>query len=267
MQDSTQKAADASGRASNEYTLQEMMVCSAARQLKNGERIFVGIGIPVLASLLAKNTHAPNAILLFESGIFGSNPNRVALSIADPGLVSDSVMLLDFFDLFSMYLQKGNVDVGFVGGGQVDKLGNVNSTAIGAYAKPSVRLPGGGGAYDMTMARRTIIIMPQEKRRFVEKVDFVTTPGYSIDKEARSRIGLGGGPESVITSMGIMKFDQNGEMFLESCFPNVSVEDIKQNTGWDLKVSPQVSEVDPPTRQELGILRSLDRRGLLLKRR
>jgi len=242
------------------------MICAAAREIKDGEKVFVGIGLPILASMLAQRIHAPNVILVFESGIIGSKPTRIALSIADPGLVTGSDMLVDFFDVFTMVLQNGNVDLGFVGGAQVDRYGNVNSTMIGDYKNPAARFPGGGGAYDMTMAGRTMIVMAHEKRRFVPKVDFVTTPGHMVNGRPRADLGiLGGGPSLVVSSKGTLRFDSTGEMFLESYFRGTSPEEIKENTGWDLKISPKVKETPKATNEELSILRKLDPGKLLLK--
>ena len=243
---------------------QDMMICAAAREVKDKERVFVGIGLPVLATLLAQKMYAPNAVLIYESGIIGAKPTRLALSIADPGLVSGSTMLVEFFDLFTMFLQNGNVDLGFVGGAQVDRFGNVNSTVIGSYSSPKKRLPGGGGAYDMTMAKRSIIIMAHEKRRFVEKVDFVTMPGHRIDGISRKELGMPGiGPDLVISTMGVFRFDEAGEMYLYSFFKGTSPEQIRSNTGWNLKIATNVQEMRPPSNEELDALRSLDPKGLI----
>jgi glutaconate CoA-transferase subunit B len=245
----------------------ENMICGAAREIRDNEIVFVGIGLPILTTLLAQRLHAPNSILVYESGIVGAKPTRVAMSIADPGLVTGSSMLINFFDLFAMFLQGGHIDLGFVGGAQIDKFGNVNSTAIGNYQKPISRFPGGGGAYDMTMASRTMVIMPHEKRRFVETVDFVTTPGHRIRGKSRKQLGIpGGGPQLVITTRGIFRFNEDGEMILDSYFEDSSVEDILNNTGWNLKVSPTVRMAKGATAKEIETLRKLDPKGFLLKK-
>lgn len=252
-----------------EYSPQEIMVTAASKEIRNGEVVFVGIGLPVLACLLAQRLHAPDIVMVYEAGVVGARPARLALSIGDPALVSDATMIVDFHDVFAMLLQRGLVDTSFLGGAQVDKYGNVNSTVIGDYENPKVRLPGSGGACDLTMAKKGLIIMPHEKRRLVEKVDFVTSPGYTGGTENRKKRGiLGGGPNAVITTLGILRFDQDtGEMYLDSCHPGVTVEQVKQNTGWDLKISPHVRQTEPPTKEELRLLREhLDPQGIFLKR-
>ena len=233
------------------------MICNAAREIQNNEVVFVGIGLPLLAAMLAQRNHAPDAIMAYESGIIGSNPTRLPLSIADPALVSGSLMITNFFDFFTMFVQNGNIDVGFVGGAQIDKFGNLNSIMIGDYKNPKKRFPGGGGAYDMTMSNRTIIIMPHELRRFVPAVDFITTPGHRINGSPRSALNIpGNGPDVVITTLGILKFN-DGELYLDSYHDGVSIDDIKNNTGWDLKISNNLKKTLPPNASELKILRSL----------
>ncbi len=233
------------------------MICNAAREIINNEVVFVGIGLPLLVAMLAQRTHAPNAIMAYESGIIGSNPTRLALSIADPALVSGSLMTTNFFDFFTMFVQNDNIDVGFVGGAQIDRFGNLNSIMVGDYKNPKKRFPGGGGAYDMTMSKRTIIIMPHEKRRFVEKVDFITTPGHLINNLPRSSLNIpGNGPDVVITTLGVMKFNE-GELYLDSYHDGVSIDEIKNNTDWDLKISKDLKKTIPPTASELKTLRSL----------
>jgi glutaconate CoA-transferase subunit B len=168
-----------------------------------------------------------------------------------------------------MLLQRGFIDVGFVGGAQVDKFGNINSTVIGDYEKPKVRLPGSGGGCEIAgLSKRIVIITPHEKRRLIEKVDFITSPGFLNGADARERAGLGGGPSAVITTMGVLRFDgETREMCLASYHPGLSVDQVKQNTGWDLKVSQEVTETEPPTVEEVGILRKdLDPQGIFLKR-
>jgi glutaconate CoA-transferase, subunit B len=249
------------------YSSEEMMLCCAAREIKDRETVFVGIGTTILAALLAKKTHAPNSVLLFESGIIGASAERLALSIADPALVSGSLMLVEFFDFFTMFLQNGNVDVGFVGGAQIDQFGNVNSTMIGDYSNPKVRFPGGGGAFDMTMAKRTIVVMPHEKRRFVEHVDFITTPGRIINGKSRSQLGIpGNGPDVVITTKGVIRFSSNNETYLASYHPNSSIEEIQRETGWSLNVSRTAECTKPPTQQGMNILRAFDPKRILLGR-
>jgi len=251
-----------------DYSPEETMVCCAARQIRDGESIFVGIGLTILAGLLAKKTHAPNCLLLFESGVVGAPPQKTVRSIADPHLVTDSLMVVDFFDFFTMFMQSGHVDLGFLGGAQVDKYGNINSTVIGDYTQPKVRFPGGGGAFDMTLAKRTVIMMPHEKRRFVESVDFVTVPGHVVRGRRRNELGLtGGGPDVLVTTRGIFKFSADGEAILVSVHPSSSVEEVKRETGWDLKIAPAVETTPPPTSSELQALHLLDPDQLVVKRK
>jgi glutaconate CoA-transferase subunit B len=245
------------------------MVCAASRELKDQEVVFVGIGIPQLGALLAQRTHAPNLTLIYESGVVGTHPARLPLSIGDPTLVSGTYGILNFYETFSMLLQRGLIDVGFLGGAQVDRFGNINSTVIGSYDKPKVRLPGSGGGCEIAaLSKRIVIITPHEKRRMVEKVDFVTSPGFLDGPGAREKLGLAGGPSAVISTMGVLRFDEKTrEMCLFSYHPGVTLDEVKQNTGWELKTSPDVRETESPTSEELEILRKdLDPQGIFLKR-
>jgi len=252
-----------------EYSYQELMVAAASRELKDQEVVFVGIGIPQLGALLAQRTHAPNLTLIYESGVVGTQPARLPLSIGDPTLVSGTYGIFNFYETFSLLLQRGFIDVGFIGGAQVDKFGNINSTVIGDYDKPKVRLPGSGGGCEITgLSKRIIIVTPHEKRRMVGKVDFITSPGFLDGPGARERFQLGGGPSAVITTMGVLRFDdRTKEMYLSSYHPGLSVDQVKQNTGWDLKISPSVKTTEPPTVKEVEILRKdLDPQGIFLRR-
>jgi len=252
-----------------DFSFQELMVAAASRELRDHEVVFVGIGIPQLGALLAQRTHAPNLTLIYESGVVGTRPERLPLSIGDPTLVSGTYGIFNFYETFSMLLQRGFIDVGFVGGAQVDKFGNINSTVIGNYEKPKVRLPGSGGGCEIAgLSKRIVIITPHEKRRMVEKVDFVTSPGFLTGAEAREHAGLSGGPSAVITTMGVLRFDEKSkEMYLASYHPGLFVDQVKQNTGWDLEVSPNVRETEPPTIEEVEILRKdLDPQGIFLKK-
>lgn len=253
----------------SEFSFQELMVAAASRELKNHETVFVGIGIPQLGALLAQRTHAPNLTLIYESGVVGTQPQRLPLSIGDPTLVSGTYGIFNFYETFSMLLQRGFIDVGFVGGAQVDKYGNINSTVIGDYDKPKVRLPGSGGGCEIAgLSKRIVIITPHEKRRMVDKVDFITSPGFLDGSDARARFKLTGGPSAVITTMGVLRFDERTkEMYLESYHPGLSLDQVKQNTGWNLRVSPSVKETEPPTAEEVRILREdLDPQGIFLKK-
>ncbi|MEM1546221.1 MAG: CoA-transferase [Candidatus Methanomethylicia archaeon] len=252
-----------------EYTKAELMVVAASRELRDYDVVFVGIGLPNLAANLAKRTHAPHLVMIYESGVIGANPTRVPISIGDPCLVSGSQSVCSIFDVFAFYLQSGKIDVGFLEGAQVDKYGNINTTVIGEYVKPKVRLPGSGGGCDIaSLAKRILIIMPHEARRFPEKVDFITSPGFLRGKWERKQLGLkGGGPVKVITDLAILGFDEGtGEMILESIHPGVTVEDVKKNTGWDLKISRDLKTTENPSEKDLLILRRLDPKGVYLRK-
>lgn len=238
------------------FTANELMVCQAARQLRDGEVVFVGIGLPNLACNLARRLHAPNLILIYESGAVGAAPERLPLSIGDPSLVTNSLSVCSMFDIFSFYLQGGLIDAGFLQGAQIDRFGNLNTTVVGDYAKPRVRLPGSGGACEISiLARRVLVIAPQSKRSFPEKVDFITSPGFVDGPGARQRAGMPGrGPVMVITNLGCYGF-QGGEMHLTSLHPGCTVEQVQDNLGWDIKVSTGLKTTNPPTAEELRILR------------
>lgn len=245
-----------------------MMVVAAARAVRDGDRVFVGIGLPNLACNLAKRLHAPGIQMIYEAGVIGANPIRLPLSIGDPGLVTGARSVCSMFDVFAFYLQRGLVDVGFMGAAQVDRFGNLNSTVIGDYRRPKVRMPGSGGAADIaSLAQKLFILIPHQTRRLPDRVDFLTSPGYLTGRAERERLCLPGkGPALVITDKGILEFDETGEMVLTAVHPGVSVEEVKANTGWDLKVSQKLRVTDEPTAEELRILREeLDPRGIYLR--
>ena len=244
-----------------EVTPSELMVVMASRELRDGEKVLVGVGIPNLAVNLAKRLHAPNLVLVYESGTIGSNPVRMPLSIGDPCLVTGAQSICSMYEQFAYYIQAGRIDVGFLGGAQIDRFGNVNSTVIGDYRRPRVRLPGSGGACETAVnVRRILVITPHETRRFVEKVDFVTSPGFLDGKERWKALRLqGGGPYAVITDLGTLKFDEvTGEMTLAALNPGVTVDQVRERTPWNLKVAGSLGANPPPTEEELIALRSLD---------
>src|SRR4051812_47383492 len=176
-----------------EYNTDELMVCQAARQLCDGEVVFVGIGLPNLACNLARRRHAPNLVLVYESGAVGATPERLPVSIGDPALVTNSLSVCSMFDIFNYYLQGGIIDVGFLQGAQIDRFGNLNTTVVGNYEKPTVRLPGSGGACEIAvLARKVFVIAPQTKRSFPEKVDFITSPGHVDGPSTRQKLGMPG---------------------------------------------------------------------------
>lgn len=248
------------------YSPEEMMVVAAARRLRDGERVFVGVGLPNLACNLAKRLHAPGIEMIYESGVVGANPSRLPLSIGDPALALGARQVCSMFDVFALYLQRGLVDVGFLGAAQIDRWGNLNSTVIGAYDRPKVRMAGSGGAADIALlARRVFILLRHESRRFVESVDFITSPGHPGGPGSMAAQGrLGGGPEVVITDLGELGFDTSGEMVLTSLHPGVTVADVRARTGWDLRVAGDVATASPPSEEELSALRALDVGGLYL---
>lgn len=251
-----------------EWSASELMAINAARLLRDGDVVFVGVGLPNLACNLARRTHAPNLYMIYEAGVIGSRPSRLPLSIGDPCLVSGSSAVCSMYDIFTNYLQRGNVDVGFLGGAQIDRYGNINATVIGGYDKPKVRLPGSGGSMEIAAwANRCYIITPHQKRRFPEKVDFVTSAGFLSGKGERQAAGVrGGGPRAVVTNLGMLEPDESGEMVLTALHPGVTVEMARENTGWALKCAADVRVTQPPSAEELRILREeLDPEGIYLK--
>ena len=250
------------------YSSAELMIINAAWLLRDGDVVFVGVGQPNLACNLAKRTHAPNLVMIYEAGVIGAEPARLPLSIGDPTLVSGALSVVSMYDIFANYLQRGNVDVGFMGGAQIDKYGNINATVIGNYAQPKVRLPGSGGSQEIAAwANRCYIMTPHQKRRFPEKVDFMTSAGFLGGRKEREATGVrGGGMLAVVTDLGMLEPDENGEMVLTALHPGKTVEQAKENTGWDLKVAGEIRTTDPVTDEELRILREdLDPDGLYLK--
>ncbi|MHB9005110.1 MAG: CoA-transferase subunit beta, partial [Coriobacteriia bacterium] len=249
------------------YTSSEQMIAVAARALRDGERAFVGIGQPNLAAMLAKQLHAPRLVMVYESGAVGANPTRLPFSIGDPCLVTGVASLQSMMDIFALFLQGGLIDTGLLGTAQVDQYGNLNSTVIGDYFKPKVRLTGSGGACDIaTLAQRVIVMTPHERQRFPERVDFVTTPGFLSGRAERERLGIpGSGPQLVITDIGVMEPDPSGELVLTALHEGREVEQAIANTGWPLRVASGLRRVEPPTEQELTLLRALDPEGVYLR--
>lgn len=246
----------------DEYSVNEMMIAASARQLEGEKVCFVGIGPPNIACNLARRTVTPDLELVYEAGVYGANPQRLPLSIGDPTLVTGAVSVTSMFEIFSFYLQRGLVDVAFLGASQIDRFGNINTTVIGGYDKPKVRLPGSGGACEISInANRVFVIMPQSHRSFVEKVDFITSPGHLTGK--RPAEWLGAGPHVVVTGLGIYRFGDDGVMYLSRTHPGVTVEQVKANTGWDIRISPDLASTDPPSELELNLMRNeLDPHGI-----
>ena len=246
----------------------EVMVAQAAREIRDGERVFVGMRLPLIAFVLAKRTHAPNAIGLFELGIVRDEPSPELLyTMGDPPNVTGAVWCARTIDLMGL-LQRGDVEAGFIGGAEVDRHGDLNTTAIGAdRAHPAVQLPGSGGGADIaSLAQRLIVIMAHDKRRLRERVDFITSPGYGDGDAWRARVGLPrGGPSVLITTLGVFRFAR-GEAVLVSYHPTSSVDEIAANTGWTLTVADDVRATEPPTAQELRIIREYDPQGFWTRR-
>jgi glutaconate CoA-transferase subunit B len=251
------------------YSSAELMIINAARLLRDGDVVFVGVGQPNLACNLAKRTHAPNLVMIYEAGVIGAEPERLPLSIGDPTLVTGSLSVVSMYDIFTLYLQRGNVDVGFMGGAQIDKYGNINATVIGNdYNHPKTRLPGSGGSQEIAAwANRCYLMTPHQKRRFPEKVDFMTSAGFLDGKKSREATGVrGAGMVGVVTDIGFMEPDENGELILTALHPGKTVEQAKENTGWALKVASVLKTTEPVTEKELRILREeLDPKGIYLK--
>ncbi len=234
------------------------MVVRAARELLDGEVVFVGIGLPNLACNLARHTHAPHLTLIYESGVVGSVPERLPLSIGDPCLVKGAAAVCSISDVFQHYLVNEKIDVGFLGAAQMDRYGNINTTVIGNYKDPKVRLPGSGGACEMAIhAKRIVIIATQNLKTFPEVVDFITSPGHKANGKTRKSWGLpGAGPAVLITNLGVFQFDsQLGELFLTEIHPGVDRNEVESTIGWNLCVAGDVTETPEPTVDELRIIR------------
>jgi glutaconate CoA-transferase subunit B len=251
------------------YTPAELMAAVAARELRDGEVVFVGIGLPNLACNLARATHAPNLVLIYESGAVGATPSRLPVSIGDPALVTGSLMVCGMADVFQCFLQNGRIEVGFLGGAQVDRWGNINTTVIGDYAHPTVRLPGSGGATEIAAhARRTLVVAKLGPRTFPEQVDFVTSPGHRYRGTPRSEFGMPGqGPVTVITDKAVLEADRkSGELVLAGLYPGVSAAEVRAGVGWPLAARTTLRELAPPSARELQLLREvLDPNRLYLK--
>lgn len=235
------------------------MIVAAARALHAARTVFVGVGLPNVACNLALRTTAPDLQLIYESGVYGARPARQPLSIGDPALVSGSLSVVSMPDLFGLYLQGGLIDVALLGGAQVDRFGNLNTTVIGEYSRPRVRLPGSGGACEIAAnARRLIYIMRLSRRAFVPVLDFRTSPGHLSGGEARAAAGMSGeGPVAVITDLAVFDFDNpEREMQLSGLHEGVTLERVQEEVGWELRASSTLHETPPPTVEELDLLRN-----------
>ena len=246
------------------YSTQELMIVAAAREIADGDVVFVGMRLPIIAYGVARLTHAPNAVGLFECGIVRYAPAREALhTMGDPPNQLGAAWATGLVQVMGQ-LQRGRVDAGFIGGAEIDRFGNINTSYIGAPSAPRVKLPGSGGAADIAaMAKRLLAIMNHQKHRFVERVDYVTSPGFLDGGESRAKAGLGGGPAAVITDRCILRpHGPDRELHLASVHPEHSVEEIREHTGWDLKSAPGLAETPPPSRDELAALHAIEKGGV-----
>ena len=242
----------------------ERMTIAAARLLANGSVCFVGIGLPSKAANLARATHAPDLVLIYEAGAIGAKPTVLPLSIGDGELARTADAVVSTPEVFRYFLQGGRVDVGFLGAAQVDRFANINTTVIGNYDKPKVRLPGAGGAPEIAaQCGEVLLILNQNKRSFVDKLDFVTTVGFGDGGNARERLGMPGrGPTAVVTDLGILRPDpRSKELVLTEIYPGINVEDVIAKTGWLLRVSETLRVVDAPREDEIEMLRTFERRS------
>jgi glutaconate CoA-transferase subunit B len=246
------------------FTDRELMVIAAGREIHDGDVVFVGMRLPLVAFAFAKRTHAPTALGFFENGIVRDRPAaQTLMTMSDTPNVPGALWCAGTIDVMGL-LQQGLVDLGFIGGAEIDRYGNLNTSYIGDWRRPTVRLPGSGGGADIAcLARRFVVIMPQERHRFAERVHYITSPGFGDGGEWRRRVGLpGGGPAAVITTLGVFRFAADTrEMILASYHPGQSVESVRAATGWDLRVAPDVRETPTPTPEEIAIVRDCDPDG------
>ena len=245
----------------NDYIKPELMACCGAREIRDRDVVIVGTGFPTMSANIAKHIHAPNATMMQESGVYDARPARPALSVGDPCLNPGAAMIGGLIEVMGMFLQGGWVDVGFLSGSQVDKYGNINTTVIGHYNQPQARLPGSGGANPIgALAKRVLIIALHDRRSLAEHVDFITTPGYIDGPGARERWGLppDTGPEVIITNKAVMRFNKETKTaYLSTYHPDTSVDEVVRLTPWNLDVADDVHETEPPTAEELRVIREI----------
>jgi glutaconate CoA-transferase subunit B len=238
---------DTAQHGNSHYSADEMMAVAAARRLGDGTVCFVGIGLPSLAANLARRTHAPGCVLVYESGTIGAKPDRLPLSIGDGELAETADAVVSVPEMFAYWLQGGRIDVGFLGAAQIDRRGNLNSTVVGDYARPKVRLPGGGGAPEIALGVKDVfVLLRHSTRTFVRRLDFTTSLGDNI--------------RVVVTDLGVLE-PRDGELTLVSVHPGGSVDEVRRATGWDLRVAEEVRETEPPRGGELAALRALETKG------
>ena len=247
-----------------EYSTQELMIIAAAREIKDDERVFVGMRLPITAYGVARLTHAPNAVGLFESGVARYQPaDGMLYTMCDGPNQLGAAWTTGLIQMMGL-LSGGRIHAGFIGGAEIDRFANINTSYIGDIASPEIKLPGSGGAPDIaTMAERLIIVINHQKRRLVERVDYVTSPGFLDGGDARKKLGLPGrGPAVVITDRAILRpLEPSNELHLASIHPGYTIENIMENTGWDLKPLPGLVETIPPNKEELAALHHIDKEG------
>jgi glutaconate CoA-transferase subunit B len=247
---------------SQAYTLGELMVAAAAREIRDNEIVFVGMRLPLIAFVVAKKTHAPNAIGLFENGVIRATPAaELIYTMADPPNILGATQCLDMLGVMSL-LQSGRVHLGFLGAAEVDRFGNLNSTEV-STSKGTIRLPGSGGACDIaSLAQRFVVLLEHSKQRQPERVSFMTSPGNGGGPGWRKRVGLPrGGPSAVITTKAVLRFGEDGEAYLSSVHPCIEVDDVLANTGWELRVSEKLEQTPEPSAEELRAIREYDKEG------
>jgi len=256
-----------------EYSTAELMASVVARQVRNDDVVFIGVGIPLIAGIVAVNTHAPGAILVYEGGGIGARTRRIPWTISDNPTTDNALAATQMWRVFGDQ-QRGFITLGIIGGAEVDRYGNLNTTVIlgadGTYARPKVRLPGSGGANDIaSSALRTVIMMRLQKGKFVNRLQYLTSPGYLTGPGEREKAGLHGtGPVMVVTDRCVFGFDdQTREMVLKKLYPGVKVEEVKALVDWDLAVSPDLEEVEPPSEEQLRAMRTYDSMGLILEKK
>jgi glutaconate CoA-transferase subunit B len=251
------------------HTAQELMVAAAAREIRDGELVFVGMRLPILAYGVARSTHAPRARALYELGLMRDRPPAAFLgTMGDPPNVAGALWATRMSNVMALMAQ-GEVDLGFIGGAEVDRFGNLNTSYIGDPARPRTKLPGSGGGADIAiLSRRWVTLMTHEPRRLVERVSFVTSPGHGSGPGWRQRHGLtGGGPAAIVTTLAVLRFPEGGgEAYLASVHPGSTVDEVRARTGWDLRVADDVAETPPPTADELAHVRRLDPDGFWTRR-
>ena len=257
------------GETAVAYKASHLMAARTSREIKDGETAMIGIGLPLIAGSLARENHAPSSMILFEGGTVGARSQRMPWSISDSATSDFALASMELWRMLGD-LQAGYIDVGVVGGAQVDRYGNLNSTAIigqGSLARPKVRMPGSGGANDIASScGRTIIMMRLRPKNFVERLDYMTSPGFLSGGDSRQRSGIrGGGPAVVVTDRAVFRFDeQDKEMYLAEIDDPANLDQVRELVGWPLRVSPQLERIKPPTAREMGIMRQLDPLGLVL---